>query len=131
MSAVRSRALVIALAAFVSCTTAYRPLDLRCRADRAAFEVCRDVLLARFGRLTVTDRQSFKLQTDWTPVEQGGRVVRRRATVFSNARGDIAVLVEESLLTASVLGEPRWTEPRGQASLELELGEAIETALGA
>ncbi len=127
----RAPVLAVAMLGLLACSVAYRPLEFAGATDGRAFEVCLDVLRARFGRLALTDREGFVLQTAWIPIEGNGRVARRRATVFRGATGRLAVVVEESLLVGDVLGAPGWTAPRAQPSLEEELASSIERALGA
>ncbi|MBI5852034.1 MAG: hypothetical protein HZB39_13560 [Planctomycetes bacterium] len=127
----RAPVLALAMLGLTACGVAYRPLEFAGTTDDRAFEICLDVLRARFGRLELTDREAFVLQTGWIPIPGDGRVARRRATVFRSATDRFAVVVEESSLVGDVLGAPRWTAPRAQPSLEEELASSIERALGA
>lgn len=128
----RSSALMTLLAALpVACSVPFRPYELACPLAADAFDVVCDQLRLRYGRLAVTDRITFRIQTDWRPFEERGRVMRRRATVFRVRDMTLAIVVEETLLTGNLLGEPHWTPPKTQASLERELAGAIEVALGA
>ena len=114
-----------------ACAVPFRPYELACPLAADSFDVVRDQLRLRYGRLALTDRGTFRIQTEWLPVEERGRVMRRRATVFRVSDAVLAIVVEESLLTGNLLGEPHWTTPKTQASLERELAGAIEVALGA
>ncbi|MCC6781229.1 MAG: hypothetical protein IT457_00175 [Planctomycetes bacterium] len=119
------------LAVLTACATGLRPLELPLATDARTFEVCLEVLRSRFGRLAITDREAFLLQTEWSRVESPGRLLRRRATIFRAAPERLAVVVEESLLVGGLLGEPSWSVPKAQPSLERALAASIEAALGA
>jgi hypothetical protein len=100
------------------------------RLDPRAFDLVCDQVRLRYGTLDIADESEFRVQSGWANVNERGRVMRRRATLFREAPGRLAIVVEESLLTGNLLGEPRWTTPQPVARLERELAAAIDAVLG-
>ena len=94
-----------------------------------AFARCHDLLIARFGRLLVTDAAAFHLRTDWAPLPDREIAGQHRATLFREPDG-LGVVVEARYLDKGWFGKlPAWTSPRPDARLEHELAELLGEAL--
>ncbi len=114
-----------------ACAVSFHPHVTQLHADARAFAACRDQLRLRFGSLEVSDADGFRLQTDWVAHQEPGRVTRLRATLFRGGDGLIRIVVEESLLRSTLLGDPEWSPPRAQPELAADLEDAIAAVLGA
>jgi len=110
----------------------YSPYPLAVEAlPRDAFLRCRELLLREYGSLVESDADSFRLQTNWTPIADPPG--ERRASVFRepDRPGELAVVVELRWLRVPMLGVPHWTAPRGDDAAERELAERLLDALSA
>jgi hypothetical protein len=122
--------LAVAVAAAGCAELPYEPAAAAVLATPQAFPCVEGTVRAGYPRLAVCDREAFRLQSEW--VDDAGTEVpgQRRATVFADARGAVAVVVEVRYLHFDLLGHPTWTAARGAPDLERALAAAIETACG-
>jgi hypothetical protein len=112
----------------------YRPLVVEPAGGlpRDAFLRCETLLRARYQRLVVADPAAFRLQTDWVPHPDAGDdgASQMRATVFLQDRGVGCVVEARWLRLCWFDSVPAWSSPRADATLERELGTALEQVLG-
>ena len=115
----------------VGCETPYVPQPVHHPRPLAAdaFDRVRGLLLDRYGRLTVSDRPAFRLQTDWLPFQRGDLPGHRRATVFCDDGGQLQVVVEVQFVQVGWSG-PYRTGTIGDSAAEQELAGALERMLG-
>lgn len=131
MRSLRGLALAAGLSCgLASCLARIVPLVIEGRLDARAFDLVCDQVRLRYGPLDIADESEFRVQSGWANTNERGRVMRRRATLFREAPGRLAIVVEESLLTGNLLGEPHWTTPQPVARLERELAAMIDAVLG-
>lgn len=94
-----------------------------------AFERSRQAVMQLWGSLQLADADGFRLQTPWLSCQRGGTPGRRRATIFRDRAGALAVVVEVSWLVEGILGDYRWTAVRGDPEWEGQLADALLRAL--
>ena len=96
-----------------------------------AFVRCCDLLAARDLRIAERDPAAFRLQTHWGPVAGTRATAQQRVALFRHGNG-LGLLVEVRYMRQGLLdGLPEWTNPRPDADLERELGDALTQALRA
>lgn len=107
------------------------PVELTAPLPADAFLRCKNVLLARYGKLDVVDAERFLLQTPWVPVDDP--TGERRVAVFRDPEQpeDLAVVVELRWPEIPLVGPPRWAEPRGDALAERALASELRQVLDA
>ncbi len=96
-----------------------------------AFARCCDLFVARQLPIIKADAGEFRLQTNWGPIERSSVMAQQRATIFRTALG-LGLIVEVRYLRQGWFATlPGWTEPRPDAALEHDLGDALIAALSA
>ena len=121
----------LAVLALAGCTVPYQPLEQEIELlPTDAFDRVAETVRAVYPRLSVLDRETFRIQSAWLPFDDR-RAGERRATVYLEGDRTLSVVVETRYLRVGFWSGPKWSSPRGDARLERELMAALVAVLEA
>ncbi len=113
-----------------ACTTPYQPAVARVPAmPPDAFDRVVAVTRMLYPGLAQVDREGFRIQSAWLPLDDGECAGQKRASVFRVGEDELGVVVETRYLGIDLLGTPTWSTARGDRGLERELLGAVVGAV--
>jgi hypothetical protein len=128
MSRVALLSLVLSLA---GCAVPYVPEPVRhdLPLPQDAFDIVLAVFRDRFPRITAADREAFRIQSAWIPMQHGDVPGDRRGSVYRDADGRLRVVIEIRFVEFRATGL-EYSRVEGDTRAERELAAALEHALG-
>ncbi len=111
-----------------ACASPYQDATLNLPLPLASEAIDQVIAAVRvdYPHLTV-DREAFRIQSSWNPLEDRGVACQRRLTLYLEDPGVLHCVVEVRYLRASMLSNPSWSASEGHSQWEYELLNRIDT----
>lgn len=114
-----------------ACAISYDPEPVRLPVPLPgnSFDLALEVFRDRYRKIVEADRDTFRIQSAWIPMQRGDIPGFRRASVFRGADGQLSVIVEIYFVHLGPKGLEN-SDVRGDRRAEQELAGALEHAIG-